>query len=101
MHVEPSPLAGKTIKIKETAQHFQVPEFGGSEYRVEDWWDRVIGKSWMNCDGNPAAMIYGMRSGVQHLPLDDEVLYGKIGAYGHLVHISEIDGEHTTQKGDE
>ena len=25
-----------------------------------------------------------------NIPIDDEVLYGKIGAFGHLVHVSEI-----------
>jgi len=93
MHQELSPLAGKTVKIREGAMHPQVEDFAGSEYRVEDWWDRLSGKSWMICLGNPACMIYGMRGGFTQLPIDDEVLYGKIGAFGHLVHISEIEEE--------
>ena len=44
MHKESSPLAGTTVKIKSTATHLQFPNFGGSEYRVEDWWDRVSGE---------------------------------------------------------
>ena len=92
-HPEPSPLAGKTVKIKDGITHQQVENFGGSEYRVEDWWDRVAGKSWMFCDGNPACLVYAMRTGFSKMPVpsDDEVLYGKVGALGHLVHISEIE----------
>ena len=93
MHTEPSALAGTTVKIKAGVKHFQVPDFGGAEYRVEDWWDRVGGKSWMDCNGNPACMVYAVRSGFADppIPTDNEVLYGKIGYYGHLVHISEIE----------
>lgn len=93
MHKEPSPLAGKTVKIKAHVTHPQNPNFGGSDYRVEDWNDRVIGKSWMYADGNPAALVYAMRTGTasHEVPIDDEVLYGKVGSFGHLVHISEIE----------
>lgn len=28
---------------------------------------------------------------MSQLPLDNEVLYGKVGQFGHLVHISEIE----------
>ena len=89
-HTEASPLAGKTVKIREGAKHPQVPGFAGSEYRVEDWWDRLDGRSWMDCTGNPACLVYAFRS-AGATPIDDEVLYGKIGPLGHLVHISEID----------
>ena len=36
-------------------------------------------------------MQYGMRSSLsaKHI-LDDEVVYGKIEAFGHLIHVSEI-----------
>jgi hypothetical protein len=84
-----------TVKIRADATHFQVDRFGGSEYRVEDWWDRVYGSSWMDAQGNPAALVYALRSASQSygVPLDDEVLYGKIGPFGHLVHVSEIAAE--------
>lgn len=95
MHLEPSPLAGKTVKIKTHVTHPQNPNFGGSDYRVEDWNDRVMGKSWMYATGNPAALIYAMRAATAkpRLPVDDEVLYGKVGGLGHLAHISEIESE--------
>lgn len=90
MHNEPHPLAGQTVKVKTTG-HFQIGD-GPHEFRIEDWWDRLLGKSWMDCDGNPAALIYGIRSELSDLPLDDEVVYGKVGRFGHLVHVSEITG---------
>ena len=88
IHKQKHLMAGKTVTITSG-------EYVGNEYRVEDLWDRVYGASWMDADGNPAAMQYGIRSGFGELPLDDEVLYGKIGAFGHLVHVSEIDGAKT------
>jgi len=93
MHKEASKFNGKTVKIKASATHPQVPDFAGSEYRVEDWWDVLGQGSWMDCDGNMACIIYAMRVADNKLPLDNEVLYGKIGCFGHLVHISEIEGE--------
>jgi hypothetical protein len=83
IHQEESPLAGKTVKVV-------AGEFAGNDYRVEDWNDRVIGKSWMFADGNPACLMYAMRSALDRLPTDNEVLYGKIGSLGHLIHISEV-----------
>jgi hypothetical protein len=84
--------SGKTVKIK---NGFVDPYNGkipaGSEYRVEGYWDEITGKSWGYSDGVPAAMNYGMRAGLSGLPWDDEVLYGKIGAFGFLVHVSEVE----------
>ena len=77
MHTESHPQAGQTVTLKT-----------GEEYRLEDWWDKLTGSSWMYAVGNPAAMNYAMRA--LDLPIDDEVVYGKIGVYGHLVHVSEI-----------
>ena len=90
-HQESSPLAGKTVKIKEGVSHPQVDNFGGSEFVVEDWWDKVSGGLWMDTIGNPACLVYAIRSAFAELPTDDKVLYGKVGTFGHLVHISEIE----------
>lgn len=73
--------AGKIVKIKET----------GEDYRVEDWCENVFGRSWMVANGNPAAMQYAIRAGVNNLPINNDVLYGKIGGMGALYHISEIE----------
>ena len=86
-HTEPHPLAGQTVLISNDAD-----EIGGEEFVVEDYWDRITGKSWMISDGNPACIHYAMRIGFQEkqVPTDDEVLYGKVGFFGKLVHVSEI-----------
>lgn len=89
VHEESSPLSGKEVKIKDTAN-----ELGGATILIEDYWDKVTGGSWMNADGNPAAMIYAMRTGFSskiNIPINDEVLYGKINGLGHLVHVDELE----------
>jgi len=48
------------------------------------------GKSWMHADGNWAALHYAQRSGLTGLPIDNEVVYGKIDSLGHVVHVSEL-----------
>lgn len=83
----PHPMAGKTVTIRPDAV-----DLGGQEYRIEDWWINVAGISWMVAEGNPAALKYAIRSACAGLPTDDEVLYGKVGGLGHLVHVSEIEG---------
>ncbi|TQK29410.1 hypothetical protein FBY28_2413 [Arthrobacter sp. SLBN-53] len=86
IHPEPSPIAGKTVVIDLCDGR------GERECRIEDYWDRVNGVSWMFAEGNPAALKYAIRAGMRSdpLPMDDEVLYGKIGPYGELVHTSEV-----------
>jgi hypothetical protein len=87
--VETYPLAGKAVRLKD---RMGSSELDGQEYRVEDLWINVAGRSWMTCDGNPACLKYAMRSCALGLPIDDRVLYGKVGHFGHLVHESEIVG---------
>ncbi|MEH3129409.1 MAG: hypothetical protein PGN30_00010 [Mycolicibacterium neoaurum] len=84
IHPEPSPLSGKTVTVDLGK--------GEQDYHVEDYWDRVTGGSWMYAEGNPAALQYAIRAGMRTdpLPIDNEVLYGKIGPYGQLVHTSEV-----------
>lgn len=76
-------FAGKTVRIK-------TGKYAGADYRLEDWWVNVNGKSWMDCDGNLACIQYAVRSEVACIPCDDEVVYGKIGELGYLIHASEI-----------
>lgn len=79
-------LAGKVVRIKSG-------QFKGLEYHIEDYWDRIAGVSWMDADGNPACLHYAIRSATEGIPTDNNVLYGKIGALGYLVHISELGEE--------
>lgn len=91
MHNEAHELAGKTVKLKDTIPS-DPDGLAGQDFRLEDWWDHLTGGSWMFAQGNPACLKYAMRSSLQSppLPLDDEVVYGKVGAFGHLIHVSEL-----------
>ena len=61
------------------------------EFEIEDYWENVNGASWMVSNGNFAAMRYAYHAGRCRLPIDNEVVYGKIGNSGFLVHISELE----------
>lgn len=52
----------------------------------------------MNSNGNPAALEYAVRSAFNgennSVPaFDGDVLYGKIGAFGHIFHVNELEIE--------
>ena len=87
-HTTPHPLAGKTVTVTAELNGAEGPH----EFRVEDWNDRVFGESWTHLSFHPAATVYAVRAGLEKLPLDNEVVYGKVGSFGHLVHVSEIQG---------
>jgi len=100
MHETSSPLAGKSVKIREgVTDPIQGQVVGGATFHVEDWWDKLTGTSWGESVGNPAALQYAFRMGATGGSGDDEVLYGKIEkqesfgvvSLGHLVHVSELD----------
>lgn len=89
-HPHPYEFTGQTVKVATrapiSAMHGDVIEI-----RVEDWWDRVAGQSWMFARGNPACLSYAIRAAVAGLPTDDEVIYGKDEhGLGHLIHDTEI-----------
>lgn len=97
IHPEPHELAGKTVTLNEHAiDQARGMVVAGAEFRIEDYWDRVSGQSWGDSIGNPAALMYAMRTGLSSIkegksvPYDDEVVYGKINGFGHLVHVSEL-----------
>lgn len=96
VHAEPHPLAGRTVRVRLAAPLIDLKGVtaGVVELRLEDWWDRVGGGSWTAADGNAACMAYAIRSGFARppIPVDDDVVYGKVGPYGHLVHASELLG---------
>lgn len=91
---EKSPYAGMVVKTKPDVgiDLTSGRPLGNSAFHVEDWWQNVAGKSWMQSDGNPAAMNYAFRIGMRGgaVPTDNEVLYGKIGMLGYLFHVSEL-----------
>ena len=79
--------ANQTVKINAVND---INGISNVPFVVEDWWINVSGRSWMICNGNPACLEYAMRS--VGLPIDNEVVYGKSGDLGYLVHNSEILG---------
>lgn len=88
--------AGETVKIKNgVGKGFQVGDMSGMDFIIEDWCENVIGCSWMNANGNPAALEYAMRHSLygdnNNVPMfSNDVVYGKIGSLGHLLHINEL-----------
>lgn len=90
-HPTPHPQSGQAVRLSLRHDNPRGGLQNGDVYRIEDWWDQVFGGiSWMKADGNPAAMHYAIRSAMCGLPLDDEVVYGKVGSAGHLIHVSEL-----------
>lgn len=95
MHTETHPLAQQTVKVQFKGGHPQIPTSGPptfeqQDFTVENWWDHMTGGSWMFAQGNPACIVYAIRTALNDLPMDDDVVYGKINGLGHLVHISEL-----------
>lgn len=86
---EKSKLAGKTVKIKDGTG------IKASQFVVEDWFENVVGCSWLNANGNPAALQYAVRiakfgENNNVPPFDNDVLYGKIGMLEFLLNVREI-----------
>lgn len=76
----------------------QCGDMSGADFVIEDWCENVLGCSWMHAVGNPSALEYAMRTGINgnnnHVPaLSNDVLYGKIGMFGHLFHVNELELE--------
>jgi hypothetical protein len=89
VHIEKHPLAGKEVKLKCLNDRIGL---NGSRFIIEDWQSNVFGKSWMFCDGNPAALQYAVRLVMAGLPIDNNVVYGHSAetGLGHIIHVSEI-----------
>lgn len=86
------PLARKTVTVNLKGKPYE-NLVDGCKYTVEDWVENVMGGSWMFQQGNPACLIFAMRSAMAKMPLDNEVVYGKVGPLGYLVHVSELGDE--------
>ncbi|WP_433855103.1 hypothetical protein [Streptomyces kronopolitis] len=95
-HTTTHPLAGQTVTVAPAAALFSYAGSEPIEFRVDDWNDRAFGqswKSWMDMEGHPASLSYAQRAAVGHLPLDNDVVYGRDArGLGHLFHTSEITG---------
>lgn len=92
IHEQPHPQAGNTVLATTKTPLFQQSETT-VDFKIEDWWDHLTGVSWGMSEGNPAAIAYAVRSATSGLPFGDEVVYGHTkDGYGHLVHVSELEG---------
>lgn len=92
-HETEHPLAGQTVPIAPSPGGRGPGDPGEAEQlRLEDWWDRVSGgRTWADgASAVPVCRNYAARRLSLGLPADDEVVYGKIGSFGYLVHVSEL-----------
>lgn len=83
LHRKSHPLAGETVVIASGT-------FEGHSFTIEDWWDRVAGESWIDCDENPTCAEYGMRAGADFDPLDDDVVLGHIDCAETIIHARHL-----------
>lgn len=96
--MEPHPLAGKTVSLKEPfTDHMGNVH---TTFRVEDWWLRLTGRTWTvsAAEGNLAALNFMTRTTVDDFTDHDAVVYGKTGNYGNLFNVEQL-GEVVTDNG--
>ena len=82
----------KSAKITKPSEYF-LKKYGNAtpDIQIECTDQETWGKSWKVMQGNISAMLYGMRSGMENLPLSGQVFYGKVGSMGELFHESEFE----------
>ncbi|MEG1482572.1 hypothetical protein [Clostridium sp.] len=81
-------MQGKTVRI-----HSKDSQIDGKEYWIEGYWETITGSSWLDIpfDNMPIAVAnYAMRTIGEPFGDCENVLYGKIGLFGYLVHESEL-----------
>ncbi|MDY6957540.1 MAG: hypothetical protein SVK08_00150 [Halobacteriota archaeon] len=89
---------GRVVRFVDDLPHAQHAHLAGGIGLVEGYWDEITGGSWMNAEGNPAALIYAIRMGIAEYrdkynipPFTDEVLYiHDIFGLGSIIHVNEI-----------
>jgi len=84
MHSKPHPLAGKTVAVFFRGASHSV------SFRLEDWADRALGKSWQDAPFDVVERDYAFRVDADYLPRDNEVVYGVLADTRYIVHISEF-----------
>jgi hypothetical protein len=90
IHAERHPLASQVVVLNARAEDHTGRVIPGEEFEIEDWADRLWGKSWMEMTGDEAARHYAIRSAHGRMPIDNEVVYGHIEGECALVHASEL-----------
>ena len=83
-----SSLANKELKIIKGY-------LKGNSILIEDWWKKVTGQNWQeSAFGNSAAYNYCVHHQSEysnHSVSVNWVLYGKIGGFGYLVNVNELE----------
>jgi hypothetical protein len=83
-HPQKHPLAGRTVRVSIFDQD--------EDFYVYDWFDRVFQAFWLSKAGGRSAQNYAKHAGFKGLPLDNEVVYGRVGKWGTIVHATELEG---------
>jgi hypothetical protein len=84
-HKQPSSFSGKTIQVEIDARLYP--------FECEDWWDRVekTDEHWyQKTREKDECLEFVMRYSREGLPLDDEVLVGKVQGVRKLIHIKMV-----------
>lgn len=80
---------GQTYQIKGSSEYFK-NKYGTPNPFItiegKDW--EVFGKRWGSMTGNPACLMYAIRS--TGIPITGQVYYGKVDGLGEVVHESEL-----------
>lgn len=85
-------MKGKTCRIKAPSDYFH-GKYGDPRPTIiiEDVDVAVFGVPWDMAEGNPAAILYGLRVLRGEVPKEGKVYYGKINGLGELVHELELE----------
>ena len=81
----------KKYRIKGNSQYFK-KKYGTSNpiIQIEGTDEEVFGGRWAFQNGNPACLIFGIRTAMEEVG-DNKVYYGKIEGFGELVDESELE----------
>jgi hypothetical protein len=92
VHPERHPYANRVVLLSNNAQDpLDRKVVPGTDFVVLDWADRCFGSPWRTVR-YPVTGAYAVRVELAELPIDDEVVYGRIGSTYYLVHETELGG---------
>ncbi|MBA7624549.1 hypothetical protein ES703_31958 [subsurface metagenome] len=85
-------VKGETYRIKGKSEFFE-KKYGTCNplFVVEGTDKELFGCFWGGLNKNPTALFYGIRSGLEGLPLGGQVYYGHIEGVAELVHETELE----------
>jgi hypothetical protein len=94
-HPEAHPLTGKLVTIRpikadNTILDWATKVLDGTEFVIEDWYDRLNDRPWQEST-DPTSIYYITRMVWNGLPRDNEVVVGLVGRDRFLVHAAELE----------